>query len=34
MDDKRGHGTITAEECGHFIGTTVERLQARLDPER
>ena len=34
LDDKRGHGTITAEEFGHFIGTTVERLQARLDPDR
>ena len=34
LDDKHWHGTITAEEFGHFIGTTVERLQARLDPDR
>ena len=34
LADKRGHGTVTSEEFGQFIGTTIEQLHLRLDPER
>ena len=34
LADKRGHGTVTSEEFGQFIGTSIEQLQVRLDPER
>lgn len=34
LADKRGHGTVTSEEFGQFIGTSIEQLQLRLDPER
>ena len=27
LNDKTGHGTVTAEEFGQFIGSTIERLQ-------
>ena len=32
--DKRGQGTVTAEEFRNFIGSTVEKIQIRLDPDR
>lgn len=32
--DRRGHGTVTTEEFGQFIQTSIEKLHMRLDPER
>ena len=32
--DRRGHGTVTTEEFGNFIQTSIEKLHMRLSPER
>ncbi|KAH3697093.1 hypothetical protein DPMN_084578 [Dreissena polymorpha] len=34
LNDKRGRGTVSCQEFGQFVGTTIERVQARLDPNR
>lgn len=34
QSDRRGHGTLTTTEFVFFIGTTIERLQLRLERER
>ncbi|KAH3890362.1 hypothetical protein DPMN_014441 [Dreissena polymorpha] len=32
--DRRGQGTVTASEFQSFIGTTVEKMYMKMDPER
>ncbi|VDI34312.1 Hypothetical predicted protein [Mytilus galloprovincialis] len=34
QNDRRGHGTVSCQEFGQFIGNTIEQVQIRLDPER
>jgi hypothetical protein len=34
QSDRRGQGTLTTTEFVFFIGTTIERLQLRLERER
>ena len=33
-EDHRGHGTVSVEDFAYFLGTSIEQMQSRLDPDR
>ena len=34
QNNRRGHGTVSCQEFGHFVGNAIEQVQIRLNPER